>query len=150
MAVFGLLALLPGHDEESQSGLFFAQPAKDRNLGKERAGYVREKFGEVEWAKWCENAAKKATASVAKSSDLQAARVRAEHASTAHFGMLRARLRARQQAGIESATQVKAESKQEEALAQLVQEILAAPIVRLDVLGAYVLSDAPWWPEADL
>ncbi len=126
------------------------QPAKDRNLGKERAGYVREKFGEMEWAKWCELAAKKAVASVAKSSDLQAARERAEHVSTAHFAMLRARLRARQQAGIESATQVKAESKQEEALARLVQEILAAPIVRLDVLGAYVLSETPWWPEADL
>ncbi len=126
------------------------QPAKDRNLGKERAGYVRAKFGEMEWAKWCEIAAKKAVASVMKSSELQAARERAEHTSTAHFAMLRARLRAREQAGIESAPQVKAESQQEAALAQLVQEILATPIVRLDALGAYVLSDTPWWPEADL
>jgi ATP-dependent helicase HepA len=121
----------------------------DRNLGKERAAQVREKFGEKEWRKSCEGSGKKAIATVTKGDALKSARDKAQHAATAHFALLRARLKARAQAGIDSAAQAKAETKNLEDIEQLVGGILAHPVIRLDTLGAYVLGDKPWWPEPD-
>ena len=121
----------------------------DRNLGKERAAQVREKFGEKEWRKSCEGSGKKAVATVTKGDALKSAREKAQQAASAHFALLRARLKARAQAGIDSAAQAKAETKNLEDIEQLVGGILANPVIRLDTLGAYVLGDKPWWPEPD-
>jgi ATP-dependent helicase HepA len=121
----------------------------DRNLGKERAAQIREKFGEKEWQKFCQTAAKRSLAAVKKLPDFVAARAAAEAAANEHFAVMRARLKARQQAGIDSAAQAKADAKLEETLAGLVSGMLAAPIITLDTLGAYVLSEKPWWPEPD-
>ncbi len=121
----------------------------DRNLGKERAQQVREKFGEKEWRKSCEGSAKKAVASVMKGDVLTTARTKAQHAASAHFALLRARLKARQQAGIDSAAQAMSEGKTLADLEELVGGILSNPVIRLDTLGAYVLGEKPWWPEPD-
>jgi ATP-dependent helicase HepA len=121
----------------------------DRNLGKERAAQLREQFGEKEWQKFCQTASKRALAAMKKLPDYLAARDRAQKASLDHFAMMRARLKARQQAGIDSASQAKAESKLEETLGKLVDEMLESPVITLDTLGAYVLSEKPWWPEPD-
>jgi len=121
----------------------------DRNLGKERAAQVRGKFGEKEWRKSCEDAAKISVTAVTKGDALKSARERAQRAAAAHFALLRARLKARQQASIDSAAQAKAETKNLTDLEELVSGILANPVIRLDTLGAYVLSEKPWWPEPD-
>jgi ATP-dependent helicase HepA len=121
----------------------------DRNMGKERAAHLREKFGEGEWRKFCQTVSKRALQAVKKGADLTTARERAQKAATEHFSMLRARLKARQQAGIDSAAQAKAEAKLEETIGSLVNEILAAPAITLDTVGAYVLSEKPWWDEPD-
>ena len=121
----------------------------DRNLGKERAEHVRTKFGEKEWRKSCETVAKKSHSTVQKGDTLKQARDRAQKEATQHFAMMRARLKARQQAGIDSGAQAKAEAKLEDTLDALVGEILSAPIVTLDTLGAYALCEKPWWPEPD-
>jgi len=121
----------------------------DRNLGKERAAQVREKFGEKEWRKSCEGSGRKAIATVTKGDALKSTRDKAQQAASAHFALLRARLKARAQAGIDSAAQAKAETKNLEDIEQLVGGILAHPVIRLDTLGAYVLGDKPWWPEPD-
>ena len=121
----------------------------DRNLGKERAAQIREKFGEREWQKYCQTAAKRALAAVKKLPDFVSARTQAQASAKEHFAILRARLKARQDAGIDSATQATNERQLSETLAGLVEEILAAPEVTLDTLGAYVLSEKPWWPEPD-
>jgi ATP-dependent helicase HepA len=121
----------------------------DRNLGKERAAQVREKFGEKEWRKSCEASGKKAVATVTKGDALKSTRDKAQQAATAHFALLRARLKARAQAGIDSAAQAKAETKNLTDLEELVSGILANPVIRLDTLGAYILGEKPWWPEPD-
>jgi hypothetical protein len=121
----------------------------DRNLGKERAAQLREQFGEKEWQKFCQTASKRAVAAMKKLPEYLAARDHAQKASLDHFAMMRARLKARQQAGIDSASQAKAESKLEETLGKLVDEMLESPVITLDTLGAYVLSEKPWWPEPD-
>jgi ATP-dependent helicase HepA len=121
----------------------------DRNLGKERAAALRDQFGLKEWQKYCQTASKRAVAAVKKLPEFAGARDRAQAAAQEHFAMMRARLKARQQAGIDSAAQAKAEAKLEETLGALVNDILAAPIIALDTLGAYVLSEKPWWPEPD-
>ena len=121
----------------------------DRNLGKERAEHVRSKFGEKDWRKSCETVAKKALSSVHKGDELKKARDHAQKEAANHFAMMRARLKSRQLAGIDSGAQAKAEAKLEDTLDALVGEILAAPIVTLDTLGAYALSEKPWWPEPD-
>ncbi len=119
----------------------------DRNLGKERAAQIREKFGEKEWRKSCEGSGKKAVASVTKGETLKSTRDKAQQSAAAHFALLRARLKARSQAGIDSAAQAKSEGKTLADLEELVAGILANPVIRLDTLGAYVLGDKPWWPE---
>jgi len=121
----------------------------DRNLGKERANHVREKFGEADWRKACQTASKRALQAAKKSPDFTAAREKAHAQANEHFAMLRARLKARQQAGIDSAAQAKAESALEETISKLVGEILANPVLTLDTVGAYVLSEKPWWDEPD-
>ena len=121
----------------------------DRNLGKERAAQVREKFGEKEWRKSCEGSGKKSIAIVTKGDALKSARDAAQHAAAAHFALLRARLKAREQGGIDSAAQAKSETKNVADLEEFVGGILANPVIRLDTLGAYVLGDKPWWPEPD-
>jgi hypothetical protein len=121
----------------------------DRNLGKERAVQVRAKFGEKEWRKSCESAANKSIATVTKGDVLKTAREKAQHAAAAHFALLRARLKARRQAGIDSAAQTNAEVRNLTDLEELVVGILANPVIRLDTLGAYVLCEKPWWPEPD-
>jgi ATP-dependent helicase HepA len=121
----------------------------DRNLGKERAVQLREKFGEADWRKYCQTAAKRAVSAVRKMAEFNTAREQALKSAEEHFALLRARLKARQQAGIDSASQAKAETKLEETLSKLVGEILGSPVVALDTLGAYVLSEKPWWDEPD-
>ena len=69
--------------------------------------------------------------------------------ATEHFAMLRARLAARAQAGIDSAAQAKTESKLEETVAVLVDDILRNPVITLDTIGVYILSEKPWWDEPD-
>ena len=121
----------------------------DRNMGKERAAHLREKFGEAEWRKACQTAAKRAIQAVKKGNELAAAREAAMKRATEHFAMLRARLAARAQAGIDSAAQAKTESKLEETVAVLVDDILRNPVITLDTIGVYILSEKPWWDEPD-
>jgi hypothetical protein len=121
----------------------------DRNMGKERAAHLREKFGESDWRKICQTVSKRALQAAKKGPDLTAAQERAKKESAEHFAMLRARLKARQQAGIDSAAQAKAEAKLEETVGTLVNDILAAPVITLDTVGAYALSEKPWWDEPD-
>jgi ATP-dependent helicase HepA len=121
----------------------------DRNMGKERAAHLREKFGEEEWRKACQTAAKRTIQAVKKGAELTAARENAMKRATEHFAMLRARLAARAQAGIDSAAQAKTESKLEETVAALVDDILRNPVITLDTIGVYILSEKPWWDEPD-
>ncbi|MEQ1854737.1 MAG: hypothetical protein ABMA01_24480, partial [Chthoniobacteraceae bacterium] len=121
----------------------------DRNFGKERAQQIREKFGEKEWRKSCQTSAKKAVTAATKGDTLKSTRENAQQAAAAHFSLLRARLKARQQAGIDSAAQSKSEANSLADLEELVGGVLANPVIRLDTLGAYVLGEKPWWPEPD-
>jgi ATP-dependent helicase HepA len=121
----------------------------DRNMGKERAGHLREKFGEDEWRKACQTAAKRAIQAVRKGTELATAKERAMKQATDHFAMLRARLEARAQAGIDSDAQATAETKLEEDVAKLVNEIILSPVVTLDTMGVYILSEKPWWDDPD-
>ena len=74
---------------------------------------------------------------------------RALSSAPEHFGTMRARLKARAQAGIDTAAQAKAEGVLEDALENLVRGILASPVITLDAIGACILSDKPWWDEPD-
>ncbi len=121
----------------------------DRNMGKERAAHLREKFGEKEWRKACHTASKRAGAAVRKLPEFTTAIQRALSSAAEHFSMMRARLKSRAQAGIDTAAQAKAESALEDTIENLVREILASPVITLDTIGACILSDKPWWNEPD-
>ena len=121
----------------------------DRNMGKERAEHLREKFGEADWRKACQTAGKRAIQAVKKGTELLTAKERATKEATEHFAMLRARIAARAQAGIDSASQAEAEAKLEESVALLVHDIIAHPVVVLDTVGVYILSEKPWWDDPD-
>lgn len=121
----------------------------DRNLGKERAAHLREKFGEAEWKKTCAAVSKRTLQAVRKGTELANARTRAHQEASAHFAMLRARLKARQHAGIDAEAQTQKDMALEEVIAKLVGDILANPVITLDTVGVYVLSEKPWWDEPD-
>lgn len=119
----------------------------DVNLGKERAAHLRAAFGVKTWRELCNSAREHAIESVSTGEELKSSREQAERAAVEHFGMLNARINARRQAGIEGNQQATAALKHEKALEKLVMQILAEPIVRLDTIGAYLLSEKPFWEE---
>lgn len=121
----------------------------DRNMGKERAAHLREKFGEKEWRKACQTASKRSHAAIRKLPDFTTAIQQALAAAAGHFAMMRARLKARAQAGIDTAAQARAEGSLEDTIETLVRGIFAEPVVTLDTIGAYILSETPWWDEPD-
>jgi ATP-dependent helicase HepA len=117
----------------------------DRNLGKERAAYVREALGTKTWRDMCISVAEKTLNAVRDGEELARAREHAQREATEYFTLMHARIGARMQAEIKSAKQ--AALQQEEAIENLVQKILTSPVVRLDTIGAYFLSEKPFWNQ---
>lgn len=120
----------------------------DANLGKERAAYVREALGTKTWRDMCLSVAEKTLSAVRGGEELARACEQAQREATEHFALMHARIGARKQAGIESAKQATAALEQEEAIEKFVGKILGKPVVRLDTIGAYFLSEKPFWMQA--
>jgi len=119
--------------------------AFDKNLGKERAALIRSTFGANTWREWCHSAAKSALQQTQGGSELQRKKEIALAEAAEHFLLLRTRVNARRQAGIDSTEQANTELSNAQNLEFLVMTILSAPIVQLDTVGAYVLSAQPFW-----
>ena len=60
-----------------------------------------------------------------------------------YFSVLRARLAARAEMELEGVHQVVESRQDQEALRTLVLAVLGEPTLAIDVMGAYVLSEAP-------
>lgn len=121
--------------------------AADVNLGKERAAHVRQEFGAATWRKWCVGAAEAALSAVTVGDELRRKREASIAEAAEHFARVRARLNARRRAGIDSVEQAQQALKHEQDLAELVAQILSAPVIRLDAIGAYLLSAKPFWDQ---
>jgi ATP-dependent helicase HepA len=121
----------------------------DINLGKERVAHLRAFYGVKTWRELCMGTRERAIENVSTCEELKAIREQAERAATEHFAMLSSRINARRQVGIEADSQVTVSLKHEKALQKLVMQIFAEPIVRLDSIGAYLLSDKPFWEEGN-
>ena len=117
----------------------------DVNLGKERAEFVRDECGSATWRQWCVTAADAALRRVSASEEFQRRRDTALAESVEHFALTRTRLAARQRSGIETSIQTEQAFKREDELEGLVTQILNTPVVRLDTIGAYLLSAQPFW-----
>jgi ATP-dependent helicase HepA len=119
----------------------------DVNLGKERAEYIRSALGEKSWQKMSRSAGERAIELV-KSGELLAKRRDAALSLAAeHFAMIRTRLAARAHLGIESGTTTKEADAEEKVAQSLIEQMLAHPTLRIDTIGAYFLSDKPFWEE---
>lgn len=122
--------------------------AFDKNLGKERAALVRSTFGANTWSEWCHSVGKAALKQTRSRSEFQQQKETALAEATEHFLLLRTRINARRQAGIDSTEQTNTELSNAKNLESLVMTILSAPIVEFDTMGAYVLSAQPFWEKA--
>lgn len=117
----------------------------DVNLGKERAAYVRDECGAATWRKWCVGAAEAALRTVSVGEELQQKCDTALAESAEHFALTRTRLAARQRAGIDTSAQTKRALQHEDELEELVTKMLSTPVIRLDTIGAYLLSAKRFW-----
>lgn len=163
----GLLRMVRGWFPDSLNDLFLDEEGKvvsepiielcrrpydnrtDVNLGKERAAHVRDEFGSETWQKWCSSAADAALRSVAVSNDLRQKQDTALSESAEHFALTRTRLAARQRAGIETSAQTERSLQQEKDLEELVTKMLSTPVIRLDTIGAYLLSANKFWEKEE-
>jgi hypothetical protein len=121
----------------------------DVNLGKERAEYIRSAYGAKTWEEMSLSVGKRAIEVVRSGEMLANAREAARILATEHFGITRTRLAARAHSGIETATAVKAAEGEEMAAESLIEQILAQPALRIDAIGAYFLSEKPFWEEKE-
>jgi hypothetical protein len=117
----------------------------DVNLGKERAAFVREVLGARTWHEMCAITATGVLETVGQSRELERARARAQSEAKDYFALLRTRLGARRQAGLDSTRQAEAESENGRRMETLVTELLARPAIRMNAIGAYFLSESPFW-----
>jgi len=120
----------------------------DLNLGKDRAAFVREQFGIHTWRTWCEAVASSAINNVASSQELHKKRDSAIAQASEHFALMRARLNSRQRAGIESQDQVEQSRIALKEVEEAIRTALANPKLRLDSIGAYILSAKPFWEQS--
>jgi ATP-dependent helicase HepA len=120
----------------------------DLNLGKDRAAFVREQFGIHTWRTWCEAVPSSAINNVASSQELHKKRDSAIAQASEHFALMRARLNSRQRAGIESQDQVEQSRIALKEVEEAIRTALANPKLRLDSIGAYILSAKPFWEQS--
>jgi ATP-dependent helicase HepA len=121
----------------------------DVNLGKERAEYIRSAFGAKTWQEMSQSAGQRAIEVVQSGEMLAKTREAGQSLAAEHFAMMRTRLAARAHAGIENATAVKAAEAEEKVAHSLVEQMLAQPTLRMDAIGAYFLSEKPFWEEKE-
>ncbi|MBN8460097.1 MAG: hypothetical protein J0M04_19895 [Verrucomicrobia bacterium] len=120
----------------------------DKSLGKDRARHIREAFGANTWHEMCLSAAESVLTAVREGEELARACAQAQFEASEHFALVHTRTGARQQAGIENTIQAVAALEEEKMIEKLVGKILANPVVRLDTIGAYFLSEQPFWSQA--
>jgi ATP-dependent helicase HepA len=108
----------------------------DVNLGGDRAQVLAALIQPSRWRVVCGKVAHAALDAIQARPEFQAAVATARRAAAEHFEMLRARGRARAAAGLGNASA----AAEFERVAAVVDQLIAAPRLRIDVMGAYVLS----------
>jgi ATP-dependent helicase HepA len=115
----------------------------DINLGGRRAPVLADLVGATAWREACEAAATTAVARTRADARVVAGTRDALARAEEHFAMLGARLRARVARALDSAAAVEAQHAELTRIGALVHGILEAPVVQVDSVGAYILSDQP-------
>jgi ATP-dependent helicase HepA len=108
----------------------------DVNLGGDRAQVLAALVQPSSWRAVCGRVAHAALDAIQARREFQAAVATARRAAAEHFEVLRARGRARAAAGLGDASA----ADELERVAALVNQLIAAPRLQTDVMGAYVLS----------
>jgi ATP-dependent helicase HepA len=116
--------------------------AEDENLSGRDAGVLSSLVGAPVWPRLCRESAGESLNAVRRSQAFTEDLRRAAHAAAEHFRTTLARLQVRSERAAETQAAVKRAICQEEALRELVLELVANPLSRIDALGVYVLSDA--------
>ncbi|HWD90801.1 MAG TPA: protein DpdE [Verrucomicrobiae bacterium] len=120
---------------------------RDINLGSHRADYVRDAVGADMWKSWCLHTAATALKEIGNTEEFRAQLSRASLSASEHFSLLEARLRARVQAGVDSEQASADALKIHQTIKELVQTLLVSPLVTIDTVGVYLLSERPFWEE---
>jgi ATP-dependent helicase HepA len=115
----------------------------DINLDAEKSPVILELLGARKWPGICKRVREEALERVAQLPEFKAEQQAALRAARDHFQMVQSRLQARAGQTAETAQSIKQAQKAEKVLHQLVQEIVEAPLRRIDALGLYVLSEEP-------
>ncbi len=109
----------------------------DVNLGGSRAQVLAALVQPSSWRSVCGRVAHAAIDTVQVRGEFRAAVSAARRTASEHFEVLRSRSRARAAAGFGDSSS----AAELERVAALVDQLIAAPRLRIDVMGAYVLSE---------
>jgi ATP-dependent helicase HepA len=108
----------------------------DVNLGGDRAQVLPSLVQPSSWRMVCNRVAHAALDAIQARPEFQASVAAARRAGSEHFEVLRARSRARVAVGLGDA----GASAELERVATLIDQVIAAPRLHIDVMGAYVLT----------
>jgi ATP-dependent helicase HepA len=138
-----------GHDVDSGLIVVCQQTYSnsDINLAGKRSPVLNEIVGQKKWPRLCQNAAQKAINRVREDSDFIQKKKRAIELAQKHFNITRSRLTARRHRSIEHIESVDQALEQEGELLDIVIGVVEEPLITVDAIGAYILSEASVWKE---
>ena len=119
----------------------------DINLAGERSPILYEISGQSEWPHICRKAAQRAINSVMEDTMFIKRMENAHKRANEYFDIIRSRLTARRHRSIELISAVDRAMKQEKELLDIVVEVINEPLVTVDSIGAYILSEKPVWQD---
>lgn len=119
----------------------------DINLAGERSPILYEIAGQYEWPHMCRKAAQRAINSVMENTIFIQKMENAHKRAHEYFDIIRSRLIARRHRSIEQISAVDRALKQEKELLDIVVGVINEPLVAVDSIGAYILSEKPVWQD---
>ncbi|BBM87125.1 protein DpdE [Candidatus Uabimicrobium amorphum] len=119
----------------------------DINMGKEKATYLKNWFGEERWKLLCQEITEKALKKTSTSDKLKTTSSKALLSAEEYFTINKARLIARSQSGIDSNLAIDSDICKLYSLHSLVSQVLKNPNISVDAIGVYVLSEKFFWKK---
>ncbi len=116
--------------------------AEDKNLSGRDARILPALLGQNVWPRLCRSSAEESLNAVRRSPAFTEELRRATDAALEHFRTALVRLQVRGERATETPGALERAIRQEKALQELVFDLIQTPLLRIDALGVYVLSDA--------
>ena len=121
--------------------------SNDINLGGKRREFLLSHFGKSEWIKICESVGEKAIRLTNNHEVLKEASLRANKKIEDHFAREEARMKIQRESDFFSPELIDLQISEMTEIKKLIEQSIIDPQVTIEIAGAYVLSEKPFWEE---